>query len=65
MCLAIEHSFVISHGLNNIIEFIQAFTFIIDTMYVNFGDTVYHQTIDIPSFTHCAPLLADLYLYTY
>ncbi len=46
-------------------EFIQAFTFLIDNIYVKFGDNIYHQTLGIPMGTDCAPLLADLYLYTY
>ncbi len=71
MCLAIEHSF-----LSNLIkkpgyvawtqtEFIQAFTFLIDNIYVIFDDNIYCQTLGIPRGTDCAPLLADLYLYTY
>ncbi len=46
-------------------EFIQAFTFLIDNIYVKFGDNIYCQTLGIPMGTDCAPLLTDLYLYTY
>jgi len=38
---------------------------LIDNIYVRFGDKVFRQTIGIPMGTNCAPLLADLFLYTY
>ncbi len=68
MCLAIDHSF-----LSKLIkkpgyvawtqtEFIQAF---IDNIYVKFSDNIYRPTLGIPMGTDCAPLLADLDLYTY
>ncbi len=46
-------------------EFIQALTFLIDNIHVKFGYNIYRQTLGIPMGTDCAPLLADLYLYTY
>ncbi len=46
-------------------EFIQAFTFLIDNIYVKFGDNIYCQILSIPMGTECPPLLADLYLYIY
>ncbi len=33
--------------------------------FVEFGGHVYQQTIGIPMGTNCAPLLADLFLYSY
>ena len=39
--------------------------FLIDNIYVVFGDQVFQQTIGIPMGTNCAPLLADLFLYSY
>ena len=39
--------------------------FLIDNIYVEFGDVILQQTIGIPMGTNCAPLLADLFLYTY
>ena len=37
--------------------------FLIDNIYVKFGETTYRQVVGIPMGTNCAPLLADLFLY--
>ena len=39
--------------------------FLIDNIYVEFGGQIFQQVIGIPMGTNCAPLLADLFLYTY
>ena len=39
--------------------------FLVDNIYVVFGNQVFQQTIGIPMGTNCAPLLADLFLYSY
>ena len=39
--------------------------FLIDNIFVMFGGRVFQQTVGIPKGTHCAPLLADLFLYSY
>ena len=39
--------------------------FLIDNIFVMFGDQVFQQTVGIPMGTNCAPLLADLFLYSY
>ena len=39
--------------------------FFVDNIYVIFGDQVFQQTVGIPMGTNCAPLLADLFLYSY
>ena len=39
--------------------------FLIDNIYVEFGGEIYQQVVGIPMGTNCAPLLADLFLYTY
>ena len=39
--------------------------FLIDNIFVQFGGRVFQQTIGIPMGTNCAPLLADLFLYSY
>ena len=36
-----------------------------DNVYVRFGRQLFRQTVDIPMGTNCAPLLADLFLYSY
>jgi hypothetical protein len=39
--------------------------FFIDNIFVMFGERVFQQTVDIPMGTNCAPLLADLFLYSH
>jgi hypothetical protein len=39
--------------------------FLIDNIFVVFGDRVFQQSVGIPMDTNCAPLLADLFLYSY
>ena len=39
--------------------------FLIDNIFVMFGGHVFQQTVDIPMGTNCAPLLADLFLFSY
>ena len=44
---------------------IRMLNFLINNIYVVIGGTVFQQTIEIPICTNCAPLLADLFLYSY
>jgi hypothetical protein len=39
--------------------------FLVDNIYVVFGDQVFQQSVGIPMGTNCAPLSADLFLYSY
>ena len=39
--------------------------FLIDNIFVMFGNQVFQQTVGIPMGTSCVPLLADLFLYLY
>jgi hypothetical protein len=39
--------------------------FLVDNIYVVFGDQVFLQSVGIPMGTNCASLLADLFLYSY
>ena len=39
--------------------------FLIDNIFVKFGECLFCQLIGIPLGTNCAPLLADLFLYSY
>ena len=39
--------------------------FLIDNIFVSFGRTLFQQVVDIPMCTNCAPLLADLFVYSY
>ena len=39
--------------------------FLVDIIYVRFGGQLFQQKVGIPMGTNCAPLLADLFLYSY
>ena len=39
--------------------------FFIDNIFAMFGGRVFQQTVGIPMGTNCAPLLADLFRYSY
>ena len=46
-------------------DIISMINFLIDSIYVELGGEIFQQTIGIPMGTNCAPLLADLFLYSY
>ena len=46
-------------------DIINMLNFLIDNIFVEYGGVIFQQTIGIPMGTNCAPLLADLFLYTY
>jgi hypothetical protein len=46
-------------------DIITMLKFVIDNIYAMFGGRVFQQTVDIPMDTNCAPLLANLFLYSY
>ena len=39
--------------------------FLVDNIFVVFGGKVFQQIVGIPIGTNCAPLLADIFLYSY
>ena len=39
--------------------------FLVDNIYVRFGGQLFRQMVGIPMGTNCAPLLADVFLYSY
>ena len=39
--------------------------FLVDNIYVTFGGQLFRQMVGIPMGTNCAPLLADLFIYSY
>ena len=55
----ISLDFICSMNPLNMLEFL------IDNIFVMFGIHVFQQTVGIPMGTNCAPLLADLFLYSY
>ena len=50
------------YAADNICKMIE---FLIDNIFVQFVGCLFRQAIGIPIRTNCAPLLADLFLYSY
>ena len=50
------------YAANDICKMIE---FLVDNIYVRFGGQLFRQMVGIPMGTNCAPLLADLFLYSY
>ena len=46
-------------------QLINIINYLVDNIYVEVGDKVFRQCIGIPMGTDCAPLLANLYLFSY
>ena len=44
---------------------IDSLKFLLDNIYIRFGEKIYRQVVGIPMGTNCAPLIADLFLYCY
>ena len=47
------------------LRYIEAFTFLMENIYVQFEGMVYRQLVGILTGTICAPLIADLFLFCY
>ena len=46
-------------------QFIDLFNFLIDNIFIQVGSIVFQQAIGIPMGTDCAPLVADLFLFSF
>jgi hypothetical protein len=46
-------------------QVISMLEFLIDNIFVSFGGILFQQVVGIPMGMNCAPLLADLFLYSY
>ena len=46
-------------------DIINMLEFLVDNIFVVFGGKVFQQIVGIPIGTNCAPLLADIFLYSY
>jgi hypothetical protein len=46
-------------------QVIRMLEFLIDSIFVSFGGTLFQQVVGIQMGTNCVPLLADLFLYSY
>ena len=53
------------HKIYSDADVIKMLEYLIDNIFVEFGGRIFQQTIDIQMGTDCAPLLADLFLYSY
>ena len=64
------YAYFVKHDINakhkySDTDVINMLNFLIDNIFVQLGDQVFQQSIGIPMGTNCAPLLADLFLYSY
>ena len=46
-------------------DIIKMLEFLVDNIFVVFAGKVFQQTVGFPMGTNCAPLLADIFLYSY
>ena len=46
-------------------ELCEAFTFLIENIYLQFEGMVFQEIVGIPMGTNCTPLIADLFLFCY
>jgi hypothetical protein len=64
-----KHYFVKYHSDSthqySVVEIEKILEFLIDNIYVVVGGQVFQQSVGIPMGTNCAPLLLDLFLYSY
>jgi hypothetical protein len=65
-----QGTYFVRHYSNSTYKYSEAdikgmFGFLADNIYVVFEDQVFQQSVGIPMGTNCAPLLADLFLYSY
>ena len=54
-----------NHNLWSCKNACDALVHLLDTIFIRFGTKLYRQTIGIPMGTICAPLVADLFLFSY
>ena len=43
----------------------EAFSFLLDNIYIRFGSKLYRQIVGIPMGNNCAPLVVDLFFFFY
>jgi hypothetical protein len=68
LVLGRDKSYFVKHHSDSTEQFSDIFNmleFLIDNIFVMFGGRVFQQTAGIPMGTNYAPLLADLFLYSY
>jgi hypothetical protein len=70
LLLGSDRSYVVKHHCDSTKKFSVTDIFnmlecLIDNIFAMFGGRVFQQTVDIPMGTICAPLVTDLFLYSY
>ena len=70
LVLGRDISYFVKHHSDSTKKFSEAdifniLEFLIDNIFAMFGGRVFQQSVGIPLGTNCAPLLADLFLYSY
>ena len=65
-----RHAFFTSNAIRNYNlwscqKVYAALTFLLDNIYIRFGSKIYRQIVGIPMGTHCAPFVANLFLFCY
>jgi hypothetical protein len=68
--IGIQNTYFVRHHSDSPYKYSEAddkdmLGFLVDNIFVVFGDQVFQQSVGIPMGTICAPLLADLLLYSY
>jgi hypothetical protein len=63
-----QDTYFVKHHCDTLYEYSEAdvkgmLGFLVDNIYVIFGDQIFQKSVGMPVGTNCAPLLADLYLY--
>jgi hypothetical protein len=49
----------------SVVDIKEMLGFLIDNIFVDFDNKIFQQRVVIPMGTNCAPLLVDLFLYSY
>ena len=60
-----EHSYSKNKYTKDDVDIVNMLEFLVDNNFVVFGGKVFQQIVGIPMGTNCAPLLADIFLYSY
>ena len=61
-CTSIDHRGYKLWSCQNVCD---AFSYLLDDIYIIFGNKLYRQIVGIPMSTNCAPLVAYLVLFCY
>jgi hypothetical protein len=66
----IQDTYFVIHNSDSPYKYYEAdikgmLSFLVDNIYVVFGDQVFQQSVGIPMGNNCAPLLADSFVHSY